>query len=526
MLVDDDATARAATASVLVGAGFEVVVEASTGEEAIQRARVMSPTVAVIDVALPGMGAVTAARRLRDLSAQRLEIVAIASFGDVAHLGEMVSTGTAAYVVKGKPADLIGAIRAVSSGSGLLSAEASRPVLEEISRLYERERERNEELEQSVTQLQALSVTDWLTGLKNHGYFFDRLSGELERARRYDRPLAVVMADIDDFKAVNDYYGHSTGDAVLRGMGEAFRRQIREVDIACRVGGEEFGIIMPETDAEGAIQAAERIRLAVVDQPMSGVGQVTVSLGVSVFPHDAQSAKDIVEAADRALYSAKRAGKNCTKLSGGAPAFAGSGRSLTSMTPVVGTLLAALRMRAPWLADHSVRVAELTTQIGTVLELKVFELERLRLTGLLHDVGMLAVPDSVLLKTQSLNDEDWAAIRAHAANGFDLITEAVHEDVANAVLCHHEQLDGEGYPRRLKEADIPLFARIVLVADAYDAMTSDRPHRPRMVPEQAFAELRAHAGSRFDANVVRAMIAVDRLMSTTADIVEFPGRTG
>jgi diguanylate cyclase (GGDEF)-like protein len=525
MIVDGDATARAATASVLVGSGLDVVVEASTGEEAIQRARVMSPTVAVIDVSLAGMGAVTAARRLRDLSTHRLEIVAIASFGDVARLGEMVSTGTAAYVVKGKPADLIGAIRAVASGSGLLSAEASRPVLEEISRLYERERERNEELEQSVTQLQALSVTDWLTGLKNHGYFFDRLGEELERARRYDRPLAVVMADIDDFKAINDNYGHSTGDAVLRAMGEAFRRQIREVDIACRVGGEEFGIIMPETDADGAIQAAERIRLAVADQPMPGVGQVTISLGVSVFPRDAQTSKDIVEAADRALYSAKRAGKNCTKLAGGAPAFAGAGRAFTSMTPVVGTLLAALRMRSPWLADHSVRVAELSTQIGTILELKVFELERLRLTGLLHDVGMLAVPDAVLLKTDPLDEEDWAAIRSHAANGFQLIADAVHEEVADGVLCHHEQLDGEGYPRHLKGDDIPLFARIVLVADAYDAMVSDRPHRPRLSSGEAFRELRAHAGSRFDPEVVRAMIEVHRQMETSADIVEFPSQT-
>jgi diguanylate cyclase (GGDEF)-like protein len=525
MLVDDDTTARAATASVLVGAGLDVVVEASSGEEAVQRAGLSSPNVAVIDVSLPGMGAVTAARRLRDLSAHRIEIVAIASFGDVARLGEMVSTGTAAYVVKGKPADLVGAIRAVASGSGLLSAEASRPVLEEISRLYERERERNQELEQSVTQLQALSITDWLTGLKNHGYFFDRLSEELERARRYDRPLAVVMADIDDFKAINDNYGHSTGDAVLRGMGEAFRRQIREVDIACRVGGEEFGILMPETDADGAIQAAERIRLAVADHPMPGVGQVTVSLGVSVFPHDAQTSKDIVEAADRALYSAKRSGKNCTKLAGGAPAFAGAGRAYTSMTPVVGTLLAALRMRVPWLADHSVRVAELATQIGTILELKVFELERLRLTGLLHDVGMLAVPDAVLLKTDPLTDEDWMAIRAHSSNGFQLIVSAVHEEVAEAVLCHHEQLDGEGYPRRLKAEDIPMFSRIVLVADAYDAMVSDRPYRPRMTSEEAFAELRAHAGSRFDPEVVRAAIEVDRQLSGSAEVVEIRGRT-
>ena len=139
---------------------------------------------------------------------------------------------------------------------------------------------------------------------------------------------------------------------------------------------------------------------------------------------------------------------------------------------------------------------------------------------------MLAVPDAVLLKKDPLTDEDWAAIRSHATNGFQLVADAVHEDVAQAVLCHHEQLDGEGYPRGLKGDSIPLFARIVLVADAYDAMVFDRPHRRRLTSEQAFAELRAHAGSRFDADVVRAMIEVDSRLAKTADIVEFPGRTG
>ncbi len=194
------------------------------------------------------------------------------------------------------------------------------------------------------------------------------------------------------------------------------------------------------------------------------------------------------------------------------------------MTPVVGMMLAALRMRAPWLAEHSIRVAELSTQIGTVLELKVFELERIRLTGLLHDVGMLAVPDAVLMKTDSLTEDDWQAIHAHAASGYELIVDAVHEDVAEAVLSHHEQLDGAGYPRGLKGQEIPLFARIVLVADAYDAMMSERPHRPRMGPRQALAELRAHAGSRFDPDVVRAMIEVEHSTRMSAEIVEFPGK--
>jgi HD-GYP domain-containing protein (c-di-GMP phosphodiesterase class II) len=178
------------------------------------------------------------------------------------------------------------------------------------------------------------------------------------------------------------------------------------------------------------------------------------------------------------------------------------------------------------MADHSVRVAELATQIGSVLEMKVFELERLRLTGLLHDVGMLAVPDEILLKTDPLSEDDWDSIRSHAANGFQLIADAVHEDVADAVLSHHEQMDGEGYPRGLAGDDIPLFARVVLVADAYDAMVSDRPHRASMTSEEALSELRAHAGSRFDPDVVRAMIEVDRQMNTTAEILEFPGKAG
>ncbi len=279
ILVDPDPVSLVASANVLREAGIEVVAQAESGEEAVRLAPAAQPTVAVIDVGIGGMGAATAVRRLRDVIGHRLDIVAQASFSGVERIGEMVSSGAAAFVVKGKFGDLVAAVRAVAVGSGLLSSEVSRPLLEEVQRQYEAEQKKRKELEKTVARLEAVSITDWLTGLKNHGYFWQRLGEELQRARRYDRPLAVIMADLDDFKNVNDEYGHAVGDEVLRAAGEAMAASVRESDIACRVGGEEFAIIVPETSAVGALQAAERVREAVMEANVPPVERVTISLG-------------------------------------------------------------------------------------------------------------------------------------------------------------------------------------------------------------------------------------------------------
>ncbi len=506
LVIDADPAARAAAVSVLAGAGINVVANAASGEEAMRLVALTAPNVVMVDVGLHGMSARDLVRRLREQSGHRLEVIATAAFAGAARLGELVGAGTSAYIVNGKSNDLVAAVRAVAAGSGLLSAEASRPVLEEVQRLYDRERARNEELEVMVTQLQALSVTDWLTGLKNHGYFFDRLTAEMERARRYDRPLAVLLGDLDDFKAVNDAYGHGAGDAVLKTIGEVLRNQVREVDIACRVGGEEFGLLMPETDVDGAVQVAERVRMAVGRHRMPGVGSVYISLGVAVFPFHAQDRNGLMEAADRALYQAKREGKNRVRVAGGTVVPSPTGRNRVSGGPFVGALLSALRMRSPSLADHSLRVSELATAIGMKLNLTVAEVERLRLAGLLHDVGMLAVPDRILLRKGPLSEEDWAVIRRHPQDGFELVAEAVHEDVARAVLTHHEAFDGTGYPARLRGVDIPLGGRVVLVADAYDAMLMDRPHRQALTQAETLDELRTNAGQQFDPEVVDACV--------------------
>ncbi|MGH8934688.1 MAG: diguanylate cyclase [Acidimicrobiia bacterium] len=528
LLVDDEAAARSALASVLVAAGIEVVGEASTGREAVELAAVSQPTVAVVDVSLPDMEGAEAARLLRE-GAHRVEVIASAAYSEIERVAEMVGVGASSYVVKNRPEEVLGAVRAVQIGSGLLSAEASRPVLDEVARLYERERTRNEELEHVVVQLQALSVTDWLTGLKNHGYFFDRLSEELARARRFERPLAVVLADLDDFKAVNDAHGHAAGDAVLRMVGEVLRTHLRAVDIACRVGGEEFGLLMPDTSAEGAVRVAERVREAVHRRRVPGVGTITVSLGVAVFPDHALDRDDLMQSADNALYLAKRQGKNCTVL---------LDRHLVEVEPlerlpheaagpVVRALLAALRMRAPHLAARSERLAELARSFGTKLGLSALELEQLRLAAALHDVGMLGVPDTILHKPGPLTEDEWRLMQTHPEDGYSLIVDAVHPDVAQAVVSHHERADGSGYPRGLQADEIPLLGRALIVIDAYQAMTTERPYERTFTPEAALTELRRHVGTQFDEPMVEAMVATAMEAGWVeadpqARVIEFP----
>ena len=521
LIVDADPVSRAVSANVLEAAGLPVVGQASDPAQAIELAAATNPNVAIVDAEIGGMGAATLARRLRDISEHRIEVVAQAGFTEVAALGEMVASGTSAYVIKGKPAELIAATRAVTNGSGLMSAEASRPVLEEIQNLYDRERARNGELEQMVTQLQALSVTDWLTGLKNHGHFFDRLSEELERSRRYDRPLAVIMADLDDFKSINDAYGHSSGDAVLRTIGEVFRTQLREIDVACRVGGEEFGVIMPETGIEGAMRVAERLRTAAMEKSIPGVGSVTISLGVAVFPEHAEVRDALVECADHALYVAKHAGKNRTVMAGDG-VVEETRRPIVRAEPMVKTLLKAMRHRSESTADHSERVAETCAALASYMGMSEADIQILRTAALLHDVGRLTLSDSILNSSGALSDTEWTKIRQHPQAAYEMLTGSFEPEVTRIVLTHHEHLDGSGYPNGISGDDIPFASRMLLVADAYDAMTSHRLYRGALKIDVALRELQAGAGAQLDTKVVEAFVSMVRGRST--NVVTLPVR--
>lgn len=495
-----------ASSRILSAAGIEVVGHAGSAGEALQLARMARPTVIVVDAEVPA--AQELVDDLRSAMDTRVDIVVTADFGSVDHVGKMVLSGASAFVIKGKPSDLIAAVRSVSKGSGLLSAEASAPVLREVRLLYERERTRNERLEKAVHRLQTLSVTDPLTGLKNHGFFFDRLGEELERARRYGRPLSVIIADVDDFKSINDTYGHVAGDRVLRSLGEVFGQRLREVDVACRIGGEEFGFALPETDSEGAQLVAERLLTSVEELDVPQAGLVTLSIGVAVFPTHADNQEELIESADMALYQAKHEGKNCVRVAGQGLLPTEITKARPVLGPVVDALIGVLRLRSPAIFQRSSRTAEVATAICSELGLSVARAGRVHLAAMIHDVGMVGVPDSILLKPGALTEDEWKIVKKHPNDTVGLVAGAVHPEVIQAALTHHERIDGSGYPNGASGDEIPLLGRVLHTADAFVAMTSSRPHRRAMGPSEAVAAIRQQAGTDFDRDTVDALVTI------------------
>ncbi len=353
---------------------------------------------------------------------------------------------------------------------------------------------------------------DPLTDLLNRRGFQEVFDVELERARRADQPLSLIVGDLDRFKRVNDVHGHAAGDDVLRRVADAIRGAKRGFDRAARIGGEEFAILAPDSDEHGAYMLAERIRAAVheafADQ---GDGQLTISFGISTHPLHGQSADGLLRTADQALYAAKRLGRNRSVISSAeVPGILAHGaRRADSETHVelaaLVNLAEALDVRDSGSATHCQRVGRFAELTARELGLPPEAVERIRLAGILHDVGRVAMPDSVVAKQGPLTDEEWAWVRAHPAIGARLVETTEYDDIRSWILFHHERPDGNGYPEGRRE-DVPLEAAIIAVADAYEAMTSDRPYRSALAPEQASNELRREAGRQFHPDVVEALL--------------------
>ena len=353
---------------------------------------------------------------------------------------------------------------------------------------------------------------DPLTDLLNRRGFQEVFDVELERARRADQPLSLIVGDLDRFKRVNDVHGHAAGDDVLKRVADAIRGAKRGFDRAARIGGEEFAILAPDSDEHGAYMLAERIRAAVheafADQ---GDGQLTISFGISTHPLHGQSADGLLRTADQALYAAKRLGRNRSVISSAeVPGILAHGaRGANSETHVelaaLVNLAEALDVRDSGSATHCQRVGRFAELTARELGLPPEAVERIRLAGILHDVGLVAMPDAVVAKQGPLTDEEWAWVRAHPAIGARLVETTEYDDIRSWILFHHERPDGNGYPEGRRE-DVPLEAAIIAVADAYEAMTSDRPYRSALAPEQASNELRRAAGRQFHPDVVEALL--------------------
>jgi diguanylate cyclase (GGDEF)-like protein len=354
---------------------------------------------------------------------------------------------------------------------------------------------------------------DPLTDLLNRRGFQDVFDVELERARRADQPLSLIVGDLDRFKLVNDAHGHAAGDAVLKRVADAIRGAKRGFDRAARVGGEEFAVLAPDCDEHGAYMLAERIRAAVHEAVADqGETSLTISFGISTHPLHGQSADGLLRSADQALYAAKRLGRNRSVISSaevpGILAHGSRGANGEAHVELAAllTLAEALDVRDTGSATHCHRVGRFAELTARELGLAPEAVERVRLAGILHDVGRVALPDSVVAKPGPLTDDEWAWVRAHPAVGARMVETTEYEDIRSWILFHHERPDGRGYPEGRRSEEVPLESAIIAVADAYDAMTSDRPYRSALAPEAAADELRREAGRQFHAEVVEALL--------------------
>jgi len=352
-----------------------------------------------------------------------------------------------------------------------------------------------------------LALTDPLTGLGNHRSFHERLQRELVAAEEEGTSLALCLVDFDDLKSVNDRFGHPVGDLVL---GQVAAR-LRQGGESFRLGGDEFAVLLPRQDERQATAVARSIVERVAALDMEGVGPVTVSAGVATYPTHGSGRDELIRLADSALYWAKKDGKNRVRAYAAESILRANLEQLTD-TPdraarhrAAESLAKAVDERDAYTGSHSQRVGDYSARIARRLGADEPGIELTRLAGNLHDLGKLAIPEEVLRKPNSLSDAERLMLERHPKIGFKMLESLGVEPVAEWVLHHHERWDGAGYPNRLVGDQIPLGARIIFVADAYDAMTSERAYRGALTQHDAIAELERCAGTQFDPAVVKAL---------------------
>lgn len=404
---------------------------------------------------------------------------------------------------------------AIASFDNLTAIEKKNADLRQILQKLRRSRLK---IQKQNANLKNLATKDPLTGCWNRRYFFESFATHWAAWERYGRHLCVVLIDIDHFKLVNDNHGHSAGDQVLQKVAGLLHQQLRQTDVICRYGGEEFCILLPQQLA-GGIQTAERLREEVERLRPCNL-PVTASFGVTCVTQETASMQAMVDQADDALYAAKRTGRNKVVVwdeTVASKSASGPKKSETQAAPsdyrtevpysAVNVLLTTLHYRHAATADHCRRVADLcvATAAGILSNQACYLLE---MAALMHDIGKLGVPDSILLKPGTLSADEWQVIKTHELIGEELVAVAFSSrPLTDIIRGYHFRFEGDPDKKSTPKGDeIPLESRILAIADAYDSMVSEQTYRKRRTQEDAIAELQRHAGGQFDPHLVEHFI--------------------
>jgi len=407
---------------------------------------------------------------------------------------------------------------------------------------------------------QEQAITDGLTGVKTHRFLMEALSAEWKRSTRANRLFAIVLMDLDRFKFVNDFYGHLEGDVVLQRVGHILEQNCRRSDVVARYGGDEFVILMPETSVEQARQLALKLRGWVASDPLLRDKNITASFGIAGFPAHGSTPQELLQVADSSMYISKHQGGNAVSsaeqgdpndrkrwkrdvleaylgvtlkrlFATGPEAFeeiyrrleqftrslkeqgvSGSENELPStVVETVTSLAFAIDAKDQYTQGHSQKVSAYAVLLAQDLDLTEAEIEEIRLAGLLHDIGKVGIPESILNKSGPLDAIEWDTMKTHTELGAKIL-EPLHSmaRIRAMVRHHHEFYDGTGYPDRLQGENIPYGSRVIAIADAYDTITSERAYKKPRTPEEAFAELERCAARQFDPDIVRVFIEAMR----------------
>ncbi|PLS14757.1 diguanylate cyclase [Bacillus sp. M6-12] len=361
----------------------------------------------------------------------------------------------------------------------------------------------------------SLSEKDELTKLYNHRYF----QGNLESTINNVEKGALLLIDLDHFKVYNDTFGHPEGDKLLREVAGILSARIPADAIACRYGGEEFAIILPNVDSKSAIEVAELIRRSISDFPFKGKEhmpnkKVTVSIGISTFPEMSATREQLIMLADQALYKTKYSSRNRVQLYSSVidelkGKFKFDSDHEEDVIQTLKTFLMIINSKDRYTYGHTERIMEYSEQLAKKVGLSELEVKNIRYGALLHDIGKVEVPTEVLNKTSKLTNEEWETIKMHVIWGEQMV-QSIHEldHCRPMIRHHHERYDGKGYPDQLSGESIPLAARILTIADCFDAMTTNRPYQKAKSIPDALDEIVHCSGTQFDPNLVGPFIEV------------------
>jgi diguanylate cyclase (GGDEF)-like protein/putative nucleotidyltransferase with HDIG domain len=435
----------------------------------------------------------------------------------------------------------------------------------------------------SFQKAQEQAITDGLTGVKTHRFFMEALSAEWKRSTRAGRAFALVLMDLDRFKFVNDFYGHLEGDLVLQRVGHILETNCRRSDVVARYGGDEFVILMPETNMEHARQLANKLRGWVSSDPLLREKNISASFGIACYPLHGSSPQELIQVADASMYLSKHQGGNTVSTADhfdpneakkwkrdvleaylgvtlkrlfatGPEAFeeiyqrltqfteslaateTGNGKPSTApaqgpqalpqaVLDTVTSLAFAIDAKDHYTQGHSQKVSAYAALIAEAMQMSDAEVEEIRLGGVLHDIGKVGIPENILNKSGPLNPDEWETMKSHVKFGakiLDPLTPLAR--IREMVLHHHEYFDGSGYPDAIGGEKIPLGARIIAIADAYDTITSDRTYKKARKAGDALTELERCANAQFDGAIVE--IFVRTLRALPNPVIEVVATTG